>query len=555
MPTITLSEELLQRLQPLSDKHGGSHEQAIDELLTKAEWLEALIDDVAIGVVLQGPNAEVLLSNQAALDLLGLTKDQLLGKTSFDPDWNVIHEDGSPFPGETHPVPQAIGTRQPLRGVVMGVYRPQHQDRVWLSVSAVPRLDMDGQVRQVVCSFDDITARKKAEWALAEINHTLEERVQQRTEELRQERDLLARIMETSPAGITVVDRNGRITFSNKRSEEIQGAPREETANRTYDSPAWRHTDYDGGPWPDEKQPFTQVMTTGQPVYDVRHAIEWDNGQRVYLAINGAPLFDENGEIAKVVFTIEDYTQRKLQQDELEQALARERELNEMRSRFLSTVSHEFRTPLSIMMTSTGILRMHHRTMTDEQFASRLDRIDAQIKRLAGLLDDVTFMNKSEQVGHPVRIGEIRLGDFFRQLITETQIVYGQSVKILLSGTPQTIYQDETLLHQICSNLLSNAVKYSRAGDEVWVRYHCTERTLEIEVKDHGIGIPEKDQESIFDLFHRSTNVGMVSGTGLGLAITRQSVALLGGSISFTSAEGVGTTFSVSIPLAAAPDQ
>jgi hypothetical protein len=95
--------------------------------------------------------------------LLGLAEVQLLGKTSFDPDWNVIHEDGSPFPGNTHPVPQAIATGLPVNDIVMGVYHPVNKNRVWLLVDAIPQLNADGNVHQVVCTFIDITQRKQAE--------------------------------------------------------------------------------------------------------------------------------------------------------------------------------------------------------------------------------------------------------------------------------------------------------------------------------------------------------------------------------------------------------
>ena len=123
----------------------------------------SLVWDMQVGVLLQGPNAEIQLSNPKALELLGLNEDQLLGKTSFDPDWNVIHEDGSPFPGDTHPVPRAIATRKPVQNVVMGVYRPVANDRVWLLVDAIPVLNSDGSVQQVTCTFINITERKFAD--------------------------------------------------------------------------------------------------------------------------------------------------------------------------------------------------------------------------------------------------------------------------------------------------------------------------------------------------------------------------------------------------------
>ena len=136
---------------------------AEEKLRESEEEYRQLVWDMQVGVLLQGPQAEILLSNPKALELLGLSEDQLLGKTSFDPEWNVIHEDGSPFPGSTHPVPQAIASRHPVREIVMGVYRPTTGNRVWLSVDAETQLSEDGTVRQVVCTFIDITERKQAE--------------------------------------------------------------------------------------------------------------------------------------------------------------------------------------------------------------------------------------------------------------------------------------------------------------------------------------------------------------------------------------------------------
>jgi PAS domain S-box-containing protein len=132
-----------------------------------------IIEQIHLGVILQEPNTEVLFSNQAALEMLGLTKTQLFAHPPFYPDWDVIHEDGAPFPGETQPVPQAIANRKPVRDVVMGVYRPMMRDRVWLMVSAEPRLNPDGSIKDVVCSLSDISALKRAHQALRQQNREL----------------------------------------------------------------------------------------------------------------------------------------------------------------------------------------------------------------------------------------------------------------------------------------------------------------------------------------------------------------------------------------------
>lgn len=164
-----------------------------------------LIEDLHVGILLQGPKTEMLLSNKAALNMLGVTEDQLLGKTSFDPDWNVIHEDGSPFPGDTHPVPQSIATKRPVRGVVMGVYRPTTKDRVWLWVNAEPELDNQGNVEKVICTFSDITDRKIA------------------TDALQKESAFSETLIESLPGIFYRLDLEGKLTGWNNNLLELVG--------------------------------------------------------------------------------------------------------------------------------------------------------------------------------------------------------------------------------------------------------------------------------------------------------------------------------------------
>lgn len=127
----------------------------------------ALIEGLSVGVVIQGPQSEILLANPKALELLDMTADQLAGKSSLDPSWNIVREDGEPFHGEDRPVMQAVKTRQPVRDVTMGIFRPSRGDRVWLLVSAVPQMRGTGELIQVVATFTDITSRKAIEHHLA----------------------------------------------------------------------------------------------------------------------------------------------------------------------------------------------------------------------------------------------------------------------------------------------------------------------------------------------------------------------------------------------------
>jgi signal transduction histidine kinase len=140
------------------------------------ERTNRLISNLRVGILLQGPASEILYSNNAALNMLGLTEDELYGRSSFHPDWNVIREDGSVFPGEEHPVPTAIRTKKNVDNIVMGIFRPVTQDRIWLLVNAEPLLDKYGKIKEVICSFSDITERKEAEEKLRWLYQNLEMR-------------------------------------------------------------------------------------------------------------------------------------------------------------------------------------------------------------------------------------------------------------------------------------------------------------------------------------------------------------------------------------------
>lgn len=134
------------------------------------------MNSLKVGVVLQGPDAEVLFCNEAALEMLGLSRDELYGRTSLPPSWEVKKEDGKPFPRQEHPGPKAARTKKPVENIVMGIYRPVTGDHIWLLVNAIPVLDKNGELREVICSFSDITERKISEEKLRSLYNDLEAR-------------------------------------------------------------------------------------------------------------------------------------------------------------------------------------------------------------------------------------------------------------------------------------------------------------------------------------------------------------------------------------------
>ena len=140
----------------------------LDELSKSEKRFRTLIGNIDIGILVQDINSKIIISNNASLSLLGLTKEQLLGKSSFDENWNIIHEDGSNFPSHEHPLPVCIRTCKPVNNIIMGVFRPISNDRVWLFVNAQPNFSANGILENVICTFQDITKRKESEEKIKE---------------------------------------------------------------------------------------------------------------------------------------------------------------------------------------------------------------------------------------------------------------------------------------------------------------------------------------------------------------------------------------------------
>ncbi|WP_009632699.1 sensor histidine kinase [Synechocystis sp. PCC 7509] len=246
-----------------------------------------------------------------------------------------------------------------------------------------------------------------------------------------------------------------------------------------------------------------------------------------------------------------DITERKQAEAEIQHALQKERELGELKSRFINTASHEFRTPLTIILMSARLLEQFNQQASEQQKNLYFERIKAAIKRMNELLNDVLLVGKSESGKTELNSTRLALIKFCQQLIEETQMSTGSHhiINFISQGDDTSAYLDEKLLRHILSNLLSNAIKYSPQGEEVNFKLTCETNQATFEIKDSGIGIPVKDIEQLFNSFHRGSNVKSIPGTGLGLSIVKQYVELHGGTITVNSELGVGTTFTVVLPF------
>lgn len=259
----------------------------------------------------------------------------------------------------------------------------------------------------------------------------------------------------------------------------------------------------------------------------------------------------------EVMAIVRDITERKQVEADIRNALEKEKELSELKSRFVSMTSHEFRTPLSIISFSAGLLQDYDYKLDAEKKLKHLQRIQASVKHLSELLDDVFSINRI-QLGEELRRAPLDLENFCRALVEELQVSATQHTITFSSHYTDTLIHqgkgtnacmDEKLLRQILTNLLSNAIKYSPPGSTVHFELACQNSEAVFQIRDEGIGILPEDQQKLFESFHRGKNVGTIPGTGLGLAIVRRCVDIYNGKITVASVPGVGTTFTVNIPL------
>jgi signal transduction histidine kinase len=236
---------------------------------------------------------------------------------------------------------------------------------------------------------------------------------------------------------------------------------------------------------------------------------------------------------------------------ELARALEAEKELSRLKSRFVSIVSHEFRTPLGIIMSSADILRKYTDRLPPERRAEHLQEIHDATRHMAGMMEQALLLGRVESGGLPFNPAPLDLRSFCEKLADEQRSAsHGRCpVVVHVADFDSQPRADEALLRHIFSNLLSNAIKYSPKGSAINLRVERDDDDAAFVVRDRGIGIPIAEAARLFTAFHRCANVGDVPGTGLGLLIVKRCVELHGGSITFESQEGAGTTFTVRLPL------
>jgi PAS domain S-box-containing protein len=363
----------------------------------------------------------------------------------------------------------------------------------------------------------------------------------QALDELRKSEERYRTVIENVGVGVVVVQ-DGRMVFANPSLERIVGHPREYLLSQHYtatvhpeDLPVMRdrHERRLRGEDVDSMYSFRVITQSGEVRSLELSAVQIEWGKRE----------------ATLIFVV-DATARLQAELTQRQTLQRQSELNDMKSRFISVASHEFRTPLAFILSSAELLKHYGDRLPETEKAEVIATIETGVQRMTQMLDRVLLLGKVEAQMLEFQPAEINLQTLCQNLLEDARIQHteaGCELALQFEAEPATGLFDEKLLRHIFGNLLSNAIKYSPQGGKVLFRVSSQEGRVVFEVSDQGIGIPAEELPHLFEWFHRASNVGEIQGTGLGLAIVKNSVDLHGGRIEVTSTVGQGTRFTVTI--------
>lgn len=270
-----------------------------------------------------------------------------------------------------------------------------------------------------------------------------------------------------------------------------------------------------------------------------------------FYNISSVPIPGVEEEVSNILFVAKNITKHRNLEKHLLNNLQNEKELNILKSRFVTMASHEFRSPLTTILTSSFLLEHYTGTKLEQERKKHLDRIRRAVHGMTELLNDFLSIAKLEEGKVKVLLDVLDLPSFFEEFLQEITLLKkdGQEIEFKWEGNLNRFRTDKQLLKNILMNLISNAIKYSPPSGNIELSVVEEHHQICIQVRDYGIGIPEEEQKHIYKRFFRAHNAAQIQGTGLGLNLIRKYVKLLKGNIAFTSSENQGTTFKVYLPI------
>ncbi|MBP6334244.1 MAG: PAS domain S-box protein [Bacteroidia bacterium] len=528
------------------------YKQSQENLNRSTLYLDAMFKHATEGIIISNQAGHIIMANPRAAAQFGYVENELEGSTIED---LIPRRFTGKHAGHRKEYSKDGKSRSMGKGMNLLARRKDESEfPVEISLSSFKIKDQ----LFVISFIIDITERKKQEDLIVEVNELLEERVKKRTQELadanshlqkemseraimeealRDSERLYSTMARNFPNGIiSVLNKDLEIVFIDGKELQVFGRNPIELTGKSIETLL---------PWKDPHQ-YSDMLKKVFMWESVAFELQYQDFHYKLVAV---PLPDIKGFIKEILLVIQNVTEVKKAADEILSALEKERSLNEMKSKFVSIASHEFRTPLSTILSSVTLIDKYRVNEDLEKRTKHIDRIKSSVKNLTEILNDFLNLEKLEAGKVDANLTTFDLVMFAEEVKEELQALAksGQKIVYRHSGQTTSVTLDKQLLRNICINLLNNAIKYSPENSEIIFESIINEQ-IEMRIKDQGIGIPGADQVHLFDRFFRAANVTAIQGTGLGLNIVRRYVNLLNGSIKFESTENVGTTFIVKFP-------
>lgn len=352
---------------------------------------------------------------------------------------------------------------------------------------------------------------------------------------------------------ISVLDNDGRFMYASPSAEKVIGYNSEELIGKNFIYIIHK----------DDAESFIEnaleKIVFNKEEVKLRYRILTKTNKYYWVETYFKPIIDTTNQTTSIICSTRDVTEREQLMTDLQQALEKERELNELRSQFVSMASHQFRTPLTVIQSGVELMEIYLDGLQEEQqkpFKKQFKRINAEVTRLQDLMTDVLVLGREEAQRTPYTPEEDDLVIFCKDLIESrynNRYPYGRKVILFVFGKEQKVLFDKKLLDHSLENILNNAYKYSETGD-IKMTIHFEFEQVKISIKDNGIGIPQNDLTNLFQPFYRASNTIEIEGTGLGLPIVKEFIEKHGGSIFVESELNIGTTITVILPLINKPN-
>ncbi|WDF81204.1 PAS domain-containing sensor histidine kinase [Mucilaginibacter sp. KACC 22773] len=351
-------------------------------------------------------------------------------------------------------------------------------------------------------------------------------------------------LFELSPVGYFILDKNGIIEKVNVRASIQLGIDKEQLINKPFST--FLHTERDQDNFYRHMNIAVEEGTLGRMECEIKKK----DGAVFFAFIKSKVIKDEKLRFKHLLSMVTDITKLKEHEHQIEIQLAKTEELSIMKSRFIGMASHEFRTPLTSMLSSTTLIGQYAKLGETGKMERYLTRIKSSIKNLVVILDEFLSIEKLESENVEIQRANFDLPGLCEDMMEEVSATKKKGQQIHHSHTGNNeIKEDRKIIQHILLNLLSNACKYSAEEKEIKLLTTVTDYDITITVEDQGIGIPEAEQANIFARFFRAGNTGNIQGTGLGLNIVKRYVELLDGNIEFVCKQNEGTTFRIQLPL------